>query len=217
MDLSFNVTANLIDDFTQKKEEETTVTIEKNDEKPLQNRFLLSAKNLFLTYSSCYLDLTVIIELLKVRLSSYIVKDYVLVREIDKTTGKSDIYAYLKLAKKANIFSESFLDLHFENNIYHGHYQTAKQPNIMIESMLKSVRSKYDKNLLFSTTMDQVIDKLGEFKNFYSSLIELAEQGKIDEAMLLLKRINPELYITQGKTIETRLKEILEMNNKNLI
>lgn len=210
MDLSINFNKNLIEDYIQEKEEKPTATLEKNDKKSLQKKFLLSAKNLYLTYSKCFLELSVILEILKLRLSSYIVLDYVLVRESNETRGKLDIHTYLKLAKKTNIVSESFLDLIINGNVNRGDYRTAKHPNSIIEDILKYTGSKYDKNLLFSSTMDHLLDELGKFKNFYSLLIELAEQGNVQEAMSLLKRINPELYIKQAKTIENRLNDIFK-------
>ena len=82
--------------------------------------------------------------------------------------------------------------------------------------MLKHVSSKYDKNLLFSPTIEYLIDTIGEFKDFHTSLIELAEQGNVEEAMSLIKLIKPELYIKKGKWYETRLKDMVKDNQKNL-
>jgi hypothetical protein len=50
-------------------------------EKPKLKKFLISAKKLYLTYSKCALELETIIILLKEILSSYIVEDYLIVRE----------------------------------------------------------------------------------------------------------------------------------------
>ena len=162
------------------------------------------------------MELSVVIELLKLKLSFYTVQDYVLVKEINETTGQTTIHAYLKLAKKTNIVSESFLDLNFKENVYHGNYKTVKQPKAIISSIVKHVSSKYDEKLLFSSTMNFLIDELGEFKNFYTLLIELAEQGKVEKAIYLLKINDPELYIKEGKKIETHLKYISKKKQSNM-
>jgi Geminivirus Rep catalytic domain len=69
-----------------------------------------------LTYSKCALELETIITNLKEILSSYIVVDYILVRE-DHVTGEAHVHVFLKLLKKVNISSASFLDQ--SQNLFH--------------------------------------------------------------------------------------------------
>lgn len=176
----------------------------KSHTKSQKHDFLLSAKNLYLTYSNCNLFLDEILRQLKSVLSSYIVKEYLLVREYH-ASGEPHVHVYLKMLKKTNIFSENFLDL---KDSFHGNYQSARKPNQVIEYMLKGISSKTDSNLLYSVGMSYLIGELGNFKDFYASLIDLAEEGKVEEAMNFLRENNPELYLKQGKKIENRLIDV---------
>lgn len=177
-------------------------------EKPKVKNFLISAKNLYLTYSKCDLNLRTIVENLKEILSSYIVDEWVVVREYHED-GEPHAHVYLKLLKKAIIKSASFLDLKDENDrIYHGNYQSARKPNEVIEYMLKSISKKTDPNLYYSSGMSNLIGDLGNYKDFYQSLIDLAKEGKIEAAMEFLERNDPQLYLKQGKKLEDRLISI---------
>lgn len=68
-------------------------------EKPKLKKFLLSAKNLYLTYSKCPLELETITELLKEKLSTYILQEWITVREFHET-GEPHIHVYLKTLKR---------------------------------------------------------------------------------------------------------------------
>jgi Geminivirus Rep catalytic domain len=184
-----------------KTKKNRVVKVEKED-------FRLSAKNLYLTYSNCSLGLEEIVIQLKEILSSYIVQDYILVREYHQT-GEPHVHVYLKVLKKVNIFSSTFLDLLKEDGgIYHGNYQSARKPNSVIEYMLKTIGSKTDPNLYYSKGMSNLIGDLGNYKSLSVSLIDLAEEGKILDAMSLLKQENPDMYLNQGNKIEKRLIDI---------
>lgn len=180
----------------------------KSHTKSQKHDFLLSAKNLYLTYSKCNLLLSEILSQLKSILSSYIVKEYLLVREYH-ASGEPHVHVYLKMLKKTNIYSQNFLDLKdLSGEIFHGNYQSARKPNNIIEYMLKDISSRIDPNLLYSVGMSYLIGDLGNFKDFYESLIDLAEEGKVEEAMNFLRQNNPELYLKQGKKLENRLIDV---------
>jgi hypothetical protein len=93
-------------------------------------------------------------------------------------------------------------------NIYHENYQSARKPNAIIEYMLKSIKSKIDPNLYYSPSMSNVVGDLGNYKNFYQSLIDLAKEGKVEEAMEFLEQNDPELCLKQGNKLEKRLIDI---------
>jgi hypothetical protein len=176
-------------------------------EKPKSNKFLLSAKKLYLTYSKCPLELETIIQLLKEKLSSYILEEWVVVREFHEN-GDPHLHVYLKTLKKVIIKSPIFLDIKHDSLTWHGNYQTARKPNQVIEYMLKGIKSKTDLNLYYSPSMSNLIGDLGNYKNFYQSLIDLAKEGKVEEAMEFLEQNDPELYLKQGKKLEDRLISI---------
>lgn len=176
-------------------------------EKPKIKKFLMSAKKFYLTYSKCALELETLIILLKEILSSYMVEEWVVVREFHEN-GDPHVHVYLKTLKKAIIKSSTFLDLKHDSFTYHGNYQTARKPNEVLEYMLKSIKSKTDLNLYYSASMSNLIGDLGNYKNFYQSLIDLAKEGKVEEAMEFLEQSDPELYLKQGKKLEDRLISI---------
>jgi len=166
----------------------------KNHTKSKKYDFLLSAKNLYLTYSNCNLELAKIIEILREKLSSYIVENWIIVKENHKS-GEEHVHVYLKTLKKTHISSSTFLDLQYELDEYHENYQSARKPNAVIEYMLKNISLKSDPNLLYSEGMSNLIGELGNYKDIYESLIDMAEEGKIEEAMELLKKVDPKVYI----------------------
>lgn len=176
-------------------------------EKPKLKKFLLSAKKLYLTYSKCPLELETVIQLLKRILSTYVVEEWVTVREFHEN-GDPHVHVYLKTLKKSIIKSSTFLDLEHGSSIYHGNYQTVRKPNEVLEYMLKSINSKIDSNIYYSASMSHLIGDLGNYKNFYQSLIDLAKEGKVDEAMEFLEQSDPELYLKQGKKLQDRLISI---------
>ena len=75
--------------------------------KSQKHDFLLSAKNLYLTYSKCNLLLSEILSQLKSILSSYIVKEYLLVREYH-VDGGPYVHVDLKLLKKQKYLQKPF-------------------------------------------------------------------------------------------------------------
>lgn len=147
-------------------------------------KFLLSAKNLYLTYSNCALVLEKVLEQLKEILCFYIVEEYLLVREYHET-GEPHIHVYLKTRKKCNISSPTFLDLK-ESSLknYHGNYQSAKKVRYVIEYILKRVPNKTDSNLIYSRNMSKLIRDLAEYKTVDEVLITLDEEGKIEKAIM---------------------------------
>lgn len=187
-----------------KKEKASVELEEKKHEKSKKHNFLISAKKLYLTYSKCELELETIIEILREKLSSYIVKEWIIVREYHEN-GEPHVHVYLKTLKKAIIKSASFLDL---KEIYHGNYQSARKSNSVIEYMLKSIPIKTDPNLYYSEGMSDLIGELANYKTLSESLLDLAENGDILEAMNFLRKEDPDMYLKQGTKIERRLIEI---------
>lgn len=75
--------------------------------KSKRHEFLLSAKNLYLTYSKCSLQLIEILTLLKSKLSYYIVKESLLVRQYHED-GEPHVHVYLKMLKKQIFIPKAF-------------------------------------------------------------------------------------------------------------
>jgi len=131
------------------------------DNKPKNKKeFRICSKSLYLTYPKCDLDNQVILKYFKEILSSRIIKDYLIVREFHKD-GNPHIHVYLKLHKPFNTYKQNSLDIIINDNIFHGNYQSAKNPNNIIQYLLKDITNKFDNNLLFSDSIKNRIDLLG--------------------------------------------------------
>lgn len=181
-----------------------------------KREFLIAAKNLHLIYLNCNLSLDNALEQLKKLLSSYVITTYLLVREIDDK-GQPNLHVYLKTLKKCNITSSNFLNLkNSENKIYVGKYESAKKKNLLIQTMLKSIREKGDPNALCSEDLFNIVNALANYKTLEETLIELAEQGKIEEGMLLLKKEDPVKFLWQSSKYEKRMIEIFERTKKKI-
>lgn len=73
---------------------------------------------------------------------------------------------------------------------------------------LINIKVYYVNSLFYSKGMSYLISELGNFKDFYQALIDLAKEGKVAEAMDFLEESNPELYLKQGKKLENRLIDV---------
>jgi hypothetical protein len=126
----------------------------------VKKEFRICSKSLYLTYPNCDLDNQVVLKYFKEILSSRIIKDYLIIREFHKD-GSPHIHVYIKLHKPFNTYKQNSLDIIINDNIFHGNYQSAKNPNNIIQYLLKNITNKYDNNLLFSDSLSNRIDLLG--------------------------------------------------------
>jgi hypothetical protein len=74
--------------------------------------------------------------------------------------------------------------------------------------MLKDISVKTDPKLYYSPSMSNLIGEIANFKTLSESLIDLAEEGKIIEAMEFLKKEDPDMYLKQGNKLQKRLIDI---------
>lgn len=123
-------------------------------------KFRLSAVNLYLTYPKCDIPLNEALAILNHKLSTPVIKDYALTRELHED-GSPHIHAYIKCNRKANITNPKQLDLNYEDTIYHGNYQAAKSPNSILSYILKDIKTRDDINLLSSPGISDRISILG--------------------------------------------------------
>jgi len=126
----------------------------------LTPKFRLNAVNMYLTYPKCPVPLNEALAILNHKLSTPVIKDYALVRELHED-GSPHIHAYINCNKKANITNPQQLDLSYEDTIYHGNYQAAKSPNSILAYMLKDIKTRDDTNLLSSPGISDRISILG--------------------------------------------------------
>lgn len=173
----------------------------------LTPKFRLNAVNLYLTYPKCPVPLNEALAILQHKLITPVVKDYALVREFHED-GSPHLHAFIKCGRKANILSQTHLDLNYEDSIYHGNYQTAKSPNSVLSYILKDIKRRDDINLLSSPGISDRIDLLGNWLELGQAVISLAEEGKMSAAINLYKTERPLDFIKNKSRIEKSLNEL---------
>lgn len=179
------------------------------------NNFRLNARNLFLTYPRCTLELSEAINQLKLRLSNLIIEDYLISRESHED-GTPHLHAYLKLKKPLNTYNPQYLDLSTGQELFHGKYESAKKPNHVIEYILKGAVDKFDPNILFSDKLSNRIDSLGNFLSLGQTLVKLAKDGDITKALELYEKEKPLEFIKNHNSIEKSLRQ-LHLRSKGFI
>ena len=205
-----------------------TNKIKKIRGKAKKKAFRLSCRKLFLTYSQCEVPLSKVLEEIKIILSNYEVISYLLVREkhtegLSLTTNMSNdntdstetlvdkgthIHVYIETTKKMEIINPEKLDLYSGKERYHGNYQSAKNKEKVINYILKDVFDKNNENLLCSKDISSIIDERGAVLTYKDSMLKLAEEGKINEALELLKIHNIDQYIKSHASIRKSLTSL---------
>lgn len=175
------------------------------------SKFRLSSKKLFLTYPKCDLPLRYVIDCISKRLTKYCIEEYLAVREFHEDFSKH-IHIYLELARRIQTRDPTILDIKCNNNdsnTFHGNYQVCKNKQDTINYLLKDhVSMKQSETLIYSSGFDTMISSTMDFKCIDRRIIELAEMGKIQIAMNLIKKEDPRRYVNSGDRIEKRLNEI---------
>jgi hypothetical protein len=175
-----------------------------------EKAFRIYSKKLFLTYPQCDISLEDTFNQLKMKLSTFIVSEYLLVHEnhndLSVNIGKH-IHVFIECKKKFQTTDEKFFDLvNTEGKVFHGNYQGCKKKNSTLEYLLKDVldinQTLVSKELRYKITQD------GLMMGYHEALIELAEQGKIKEAMQLLKKEDPKGYVKSYDSIQQSLQSI---------
>lgn len=152
--------------------------------------FRLAAKHLFLTYPKCDLSPEKAKELLDDILQTWKLSSYFIVQEQHKDQD-FHLHCYLQTKKKIEIKNSSKLDLIFNDTTFHGNYQAAKSKHHIIQYLLKQQPT----NFIISSDIDTTIDthKLSN-DQLSIQMNTLAEQGKIKDALELLKEFRPAVY-----------------------
>lgn len=187
-----------------------------------QKSFRISAINLFLTYPHCNLDLKLVLDQLSSKLATWEIVDYILCKEFSPA-AKNDatevavvskgehIHVYIKCCKKTNIIKANFLDLEDPQNpgrIFHGKYESCRDPKKAIQYILKNITHKTDPNILFSKSLDSRINHLGGWLDFGETLIKLSEEGDVQAALDLYKKERPLDFLKNKNKLEKSFNEL---------
>ena len=141
--------------------------------------FRLNAKQLFLTYPRCLLEKQVVLDALKLKLSSKKIKHIIVARELHED-GTPHLHAYISLEEKTNFKASSCLDI----DGYHGNYQSAGSP----ESVAIYIKKDDDYLEEGETNWQQAQEaRRTHSKILYKSLVD----NPTDENLALMTRENP--------------------------
>ncbi len=185
-----------------------------------ENKFRLSCKHLFLTYSRCPLELQEAMDQLNVILFNYKIKSFLIVREehsedeIENTSKdneskiKEHLHIYVQTEKKVNITNPDRLHLMKNDVIYKGNYQASKNPAATLDYLLKSFSTKDHPWILASSDLKERLTNEATISAFDTHLIELARQNRIEEAMQLYEKERPGDFLKNHLSIEKSLKGI---------
>jgi hypothetical protein len=191
--------------------------------------FRLSSKKLFLTYSRCDLDLNKAFALLKDKLESYDIKNYLLVRELhapeinsepnepnelklENSKSEYHIHVYIKLKNKLDTKNINFLHLEDgSEKVYKGHYLGAKNPDKVIEYCIKSLPNMDSPNVIADEYTRLFISN-SRVLSYEEVMINLSEKGQIQQAMSVLREHSPIQYMKNHMTIERSLQNLYLKN-----
>lgn len=186
--------------------------------KQKEKTFRISAKRLLLTYPKCPLTPRNAIHQLQNILKDFIVINYLVVRESHQDES-FHLHAYIELYRKVDIKTPEFLDIKddFTEEIFHGNYTAARQKEKCLEYLVKDITNskwhmlRQDEQSDLIIASKEIMQSIGGFfevRTLEERMILLSRQGKINEALQLLERENPRRFLSQGASIERRLKEI---------
>ncbi len=177
--------------------------------KPRESKgFRLQAKKLFLTYPQCDMRMDDFEQEMKDKLKRYGIKEYLYVIE-EHRDGKPHIHAYVELNKKSDIKNENTLDIEKEDEKYHGNYAAARNHKSVIEYLMKDSKDSEDKEMVRVSNGIRIrLGKVNEYLDTDEAMIKLAAEGRINEAMELIKLENPKRFLKEGRNLERVLQDI---------
>jgi hypothetical protein len=198
----------------------------KKPRKPRQ--FRLASRKVFLTYPKCFMSIDTVTDHLNLLLQRYGIEGYIIAKEMHED-GSPHYHALFSLFKKVDIKRPDFFDLVSEEVLgmfkntetgndeytyksvdYHGEYQGVKSEKDTLDYITKE-KFTAEETVDCLRCNEYYSKMMGGLYNYISlpkRMIYLAEQGKIDRAMSLLKTEDSEQYLKAGSVIERRLMSI---------
>ncbi len=216
-----NLIINFMKDRKINYDSEQAKKIFKEGRPKKEKSFRIAAKKLFLTYPRCPMNLDQFEEQMKDKMKGSGIKEFLFVIEEHEDGGIPHIHAYIELNKKIDVKKEDQLDI-FEYDpsgesrvSYHGNYTAARNDRNSIEYLLKDSSGEKDEErgtLRMSAGIRNRIGLWNEYMNLDQAMINLAKQGKIEEAMSLLLKEQPRRFLKEGRNLEKNLQEIYLKN-----
>jgi len=162
-------------------------------------KFSLSAKQFFLTYPRCPIEMDEALAQLKSKFRAP-VEAHLIARENHEETeeGECDVHlhVYLKFARKVRIASSVKLDLILAGRTFHGNYQTCRSAN--------AVKAYCKKDGLFIASKN--IDDPTGTADPWAEAMTMAKSGDVEGAVALLETEKPRDMLLQGASLRTNLQ-----------
>lgn len=195
-----------------------TKTKRKQKKKSSIKRFRLRASSLFLTYSNCSADLYTLLYFLEKKGHSLCINidKYKLVYEKNTDNDLFHVHVFIKYTSVCYVNCSTFLDIHG----YHGNYQGCKHVRHTLSYLSKTesiMARDYNISGITSDNLDIYFSETGEVISLDSKLILLAQQGKVSEAIELLKEQSPTRYLHNYSKILANLNSIFIKDNISFV
>lgn len=186
--------------------------------------FRLASKTVLLTYPQCPIPLDLMFEKITTKelFTKYGILNYAIVLEMHED-GNPHIHALIEFSKKIDTKNPRFFDLVFykqsvdesgaivqEPLFLHGSYEGAKSKVNALQYVTKEIFNTQDaaNRLRLSQGFSIQLGALYQYLSLEERMIWLAEHGKINEAMDLLKTEDPKDFLLRGNSVEKRMQEL---------
>lgn len=162
-----------------------------------EKKFRICCKQFFLTYSRTNISCDEVLNQLKEKFQNFKIESYVISKEYhaDEPEKGHHIHVYISFNRKINILSSSKLDLTYEKNVLHGHYEAVKNKNEVISYIKKD--NNFITNIESKDYFEKEIQKICLEKGLAAAL-----------DFFILKK--PEHILSKFKSVRSNLKAFLE-------
>lgn len=171
-----------------------------------EEKYQLATKNFWLTYPNCDMDFPAILSCLRTILVAYTIEDFLIRKQYNKIDKNPTVLVYLKLQKKANIISRTFLDVvDTKGERITGDYKAVKvtDKDKTIEALLVNITTKDSPD--FYCSPELLVKAHGFIEiNRHSESLKLNSQESLDS-------YQPQL---SPKTTETEQEKELELEEE---
>jgi Geminivirus Rep catalytic domain len=195
---------------TSKIKEESKISAEEKTSKVKIPR--IATKKLLLTYSQCSISIescfTALKQILKEQGRN--ITDYALSTEKHQD-GSSHIHAYIELDKRIDTKNMRVFDISWEGKLYHPNIVKSKYKAACVEYILKNITDLNSTEFITSKQLKKALtieeDKI-KVLSYHETLIALARNNRVEEAMQLLEKQEPARFVSSHKSLRKSLTDL---------
>ena len=194
----------------RKIKEESKINAEEKTSKVKIPR--IATKKLLLTYSQCPISIescfTALKQILKERGRK--ITDYALSTEKHQD-GSSHIHAYIELSKRIDTKDMRVFDISWEGKVYHPNILKSKYKTACVEYILKDITDLNSTEFIVSKELKETLviedDKI-KVLSYHETLIALARNNRVEEAMQLLEKQEPGRFVSSHRSLRKSLVDL---------